>query len=101
MKKRFLFVVGLLIMLIFSPTFSIVEAQQLPNASFEDWEHDALNDFEDGQRPVNWNTSNIKKTVMGITAGANMVFPEGNAHSGTNCAKAINTDVGVKVVVEI
>ena len=100
MKKRFLFVVGLLIMLIFSPTFSIVKAQQLPNSSFEDWEYDALNQWKDGQRPVGWNTSNIKKVVIGIEAGANMVFPDGNAHSGVNCAKAINTDVGAAGITE-
>lgn len=100
MKKRFLFAVGLLFLLIFNSQFSILNSQQLPNSSFENWEHDALNDFEDGQRPVNWNTSNIKKTVVGITAGANMVFPDGNAHSGTYCAKAINTEVGAAGITE-
>ena len=100
MKKRFLFVVGLLFGLILSSQFSHLNSQQLPNSSFENWEHDALNDFEDGQRPVNWNTSNIKKTVVGITAGANMVFPDGNAHSGTYCAKAINTEVGAAGITE-
>ena len=94
MKKRFLFAITLLFLLIFSSEFSILRSQQLPNSSFENWEHDALNNFEDGQRPVGWNTSNIKKTVIGITAGANMVFPDGNPHSGTYCAKAINTNVG-------
>ena len=100
MKKRFLFAVGLLFLLILNSQFSILNSQQLPNSSFENWEHDALNDFEDGQRPVNWNTSNIKKTVVGITAGANMVFPDGNAHSGTYCAKAINTEVGAAGITE-
>lgn len=100
MKKRFLFVAGLLFLLILNSKFSILNSQQLPNSSFENWEHDALNDFEDGQRPVNWNTSNIKKTVIGITAGANMVFPDGNAHSGTYCAKAINTEVGAAGITE-
>lgn len=75
-----------------------LSAQQLPNSGFENWEYDALNQWKDGQRPVNWNTSNIKKTVSGITAGANMVFPDGNARSGTYCAKAINTDVGVTIL---
>ena len=73
---------------------------QLPNSGFEQWEYDALNQYEDGQRPVNWNTSNIKKTVIGITAGANMVFPDGNSHSGAYCAKAINTEVGAAGVTE-
>ncbi|MBR5822802.1 MAG: hypothetical protein IKY67_01505 [Paludibacteraceae bacterium] len=100
MKKRFLFVVGLLFGLILSSQFSHLNSQQLPNSSFENWEHDALNDFEDGQRPVNWNTSNIKKTVLGITAGANMVFPDAGAHSGTYCAKAINTEVGAAGITE-
>ena len=100
MKKRFLFVIGLLFLLILNSQFSILNSQQLPNSSFENWEHDALNNFEDGQRPVNWNTSNIKKTVVGITAGANMVFPDGNAHSGTYCAKAINTEVGAAGITE-
>ena len=100
MEKRFLFVVGLLFLLILGPTFSVVEAQQLPNSSFENWEHDALNDFEDGQRPVGWNTSNIKKTVVGVTAGANMVFPDGGAKSGQYCAKAINTEVGAVGITE-
>ena len=74
---------------------------QIPNSGFESWEYDALNQYEDGQRPVGWNTSNIKKTVIGITAGANMVFPDGNAHSGTYCAKAINTEVGAAGITEI
>ena len=100
MKKRFLFAVGLLFLLILNSQFSILNSQQLPNSSFENWEHDALNDFEDGQRPVNWNTSNIKKTVVGITAGANMVFPDANPHSGTYCAKAINTEVGAAGITE-
>jgi hypothetical protein len=100
MKKRFLFAITLLFLLIFSSEFSILRSQQLPNSSFENWEHDALNNFEDGQRPVGWNTSNIKKTVVGITAGANMVFPDGNPHSGTYCAKAINTEVGAAGITE-
>ena len=99
MKRNLLFVlIGLF--LTFNAQFSTLRAQQLPNSGFENWEHDALNDFEDGQRPVNWNTSNIKKTVVGITAGANMVFPDGNAHSGTYCAKAINTEVGAAGITE-
>ena len=100
MKKRFLFVVGLLFGLILNSQFSHLNSQQLPNSSFENWEHDALNDFEDGQRPVNWNTSNIKKNVSGITAGANMVFPDGGAHSGAYCAKAINSEVGALGITE-
>ena len=105
MKKRFLFVVGLLFCLIFNSQFSILNSQQLPNSSFENWEYDALNQWEDdktgkGQRPVSWNTSNIKKVVLGIAAGANMVFPDGNAHSGTYCAKAINTEVGAAGITE-
>ncbi|MBO5346021.1 MAG: hypothetical protein J6A44_03825 [Paludibacteraceae bacterium] len=100
MKKRFLFVVGLLFCLIFNSQFSILNSQQLPNSSFENWEYDALNQWEDGQRPVTWNTSNIKKVVLGIEAGANMVFPDGNAHSGSYCAKAINTEVGAAGITE-
>ena len=99
MKRRFLLIVTLLFLTI-SCQISMLQAQQLPNSSFENWEHDELNNFEDGQRPVNWNTSNIKKTVVGITAGANMVFPDGNAHSGTYCAKAINTEVGAAGITE-
>ena len=98
--KRNLFLGLILLFLTFNVQFLMLNAQQLPNASFENWEHDALNDFEDGQRPVNWNTSNIKKTVVGVTAGANMVFPDGNAHSGTYCAKAINTSVGIQGIAE-
>ncbi len=99
MKRKLLF--GLIaLFLTLNSQFSILNSQQLPNSSFENWEHDALNDFEDGQRPVNWNTSNIKKTVVGITAGANMVFPDGNSHSGTYCAKAINTEVGAAGITE-
>ena len=97
MKRKLLY---LALFLFLNSQFSILNAQQLPNSSFENWEHDALNDFEDGQRPVNWNTSNIKKTVIGITAGANMVFPDGNPHSGTYCAKAINTEVGAAGITE-
>ena len=99
MKRRFLLIATLLFLTI-SCQISMLQAQQLPNSSFENWEHDELNNFEDGQRPVNWNTSNIKKTVVGITAGANMVFPDGNAHSGTYCAKAINTEVGAAGITE-
>ena len=99
MKRKLLF--GLIVLfLTLNSQFSTLNSQQLPNSSFENWEHDALNDFEDGQRPVNWNTSNIKKTVVGITAGANMVFPDGNSHSGTYCAKAINTEVGAAGITE-
>ena len=99
MKRKLLF--GLIaLFLTLNSQFSTLNSQQLPNSSFENWEHDALNDFEDGQRPVNWNTSNIKKTVVGITAGANMVFPDGNSHSGTYCAKAINTEVGAAGITE-
>ena len=97
MKRKLLY---LALFLFLNSQFSILNAQQLPNSSFENWEHDALNDFEDGQRPVNWNTSNIKKTVIGITAGANMVFPDANPHSGTYCAKAINTEVGAAGITE-
>ena len=101
MKKRFLFTITLLFLAFLNCQFSTLFAQQLPNSSFENWEHDALNDFEDGQRPVNWNTSNIKKTVVGITAGANMVFPDAtNPRSGTYCAKAINTEVGAAGITE-
>ena len=100
MKKRFLFAITLLFLLVLNSQFSVIYSQQLPNSSFENWEHDALNNFEDGQRPVNWNTSNIKKVVIGITAGANMVFPDGNAHSGTYCAKAVNTEVGAAGITE-
>ena len=100
MKKRFLFAITLLFLLVFNSQLSIVNCQQLPNSGFENWEYDALNQWEDGQRPVNWNTSNIKKVVIGIEAGANMVFPEGNAHSGTYCAKAINTEVGAAGITE-
>ena len=100
MKKRFLFVAGLLFLLILNSQFSILNSQQLPNSSFENWEYDALNQWKDGQRPVSWNTSNIKKVVIGIEAGANMVFPDGNAHSGTYCAKAINTEVGAAGITE-
>ena len=99
MKRKLLFLLVVLFLTLNSQ-FSILNSQQLPNSSFENWEHDALNDFEDGQRPVNWNTSNIKKTVVGITAGANMVFPDGNSHSGTYCAKAINTEVGAAGITE-
>lgn len=74
---------------------------QLPNAGFENWEYDALNQYENGQRPVNWNTSNIKKEVASIVAGANMVFPDPDAHSGTYSAKAINTEVGALGITEI
>ena len=98
--KRKLFFLLVVLFLTLNSQFSILNSQQLPNSSFENWEHDALNDFEDGQRPVNWNTSNIKKTVVGITAGANMVFPDGNSHSGTYCAKAINTEVGAAGITE-
>ena len=99
MKRKLLF--GLIaLFLTLNSQLSTLNSQQLPNSSFENWEHDALNDFEDGQRPVNWNTSNIKKTVVGITAGANMVFPDGNSHSGTYCAKAINTEVGAAGITE-
>ena len=97
MKRKLLY---LALFLFLNSQFSILNAQQLPNSSFENWEHDALNDFEDGQRPVNWNTSNIKKTVVGITAGANMVFPDADAHSGTYSAKAINTEVGAAGITE-
>lgn len=100
MKKRFLFAITLLFLLVFNSQFSIVNCQQLPNSSFENWEYDELNQWKDGQRPVSWNTSNIKKVVIGIEAGANMVFPEGNAHSGTYCAKATNTEVGAAGITE-
>lgn len=99
MKRRFLLIVTLLFLAIYCQ-ISMLQAQQLPNSSFENWEHDELNNFEDGQRPVNWNTSNIKKTVVGITAGANMVFPDGGAKSGQYCAKAINTEVGAAGITE-
>ena len=82
------------------PQLTMADDFQIPNSGFENWEYDALNQFEDGQRPVGWNTSNIKKTVIGITAGANMVFPDGNPHSGTYCAKAINTEVGAAGIKE-
>ena len=100
MKRRFLLIVTLLFLTICCQ-MSMLKAQQLPNSSFENWEYDALNQWEDGQRPVNWNTSNIRKEVMGVKAGANMVFPDGNAHSGTYCAKAINTEVGAAGITEI
>ncbi|MBO5728972.1 MAG: hypothetical protein J6R43_03930 [Paludibacteraceae bacterium] len=105
MKRRFLLIVTLLFLTICCQ-MSMLKAQQLPNSGFENWEYDALNQWEDGQRPVGWNTSNIKKVVevpvIGkVTAGANMVFPDGNAHSGTYCAKAINTEVGAAGITEI
>ena len=99
MKRKFLLIVTLSFLTICCQ-ISMLQAQQLPNSGFENWEYDALNQWEDGQRPVNWNTSNIKKTVVGVTAGANMVFPDGNAHSGTYCAKAINTEVGAAGITE-
>ena len=99
MKRKLLFILATLFLTLNSQ-LSTLNSQQLPNSGFENWEHDALNNFEDGQRPVGWNTSNIKKTVVGITAGANMVFPDGGAHSGTYCAKAINTEVGAAGITE-
>ena len=99
MRRNLLF--GLVaLFLLFNFRFTVVNAQQLPNSGFENWEYDALNQWKDGQRPVGWNTSNIKKTVVGVTAGANMVFPDGGAHSGTYCAKAINTEVGAAGITE-
>lgn len=98
--KRNLFFVLIGLFFTFNAQFLVLNAQQLPNSSFENWEYDALNQWKDGQRPVSWNTSNIKKVVIGIEAGANMVFPDGNAHSGTYCAKAINTEVGAAGITE-
>ena len=100
MKKRNY---TLILFVIFSTLYTSfhLSAQQLPNSGFENWEYDALNQYEDGKRPVNWNASNVKKTVVGVTAGANMVFPDGGAHSGTYCVKAINTEVGAAGVTEI
>ena len=99
MKRRLLFILATLFLALNSQ-LSTLNSQQLPNSSFENWEYDALNQWKDGQRPVGWNTSNIKKTVIGVTAGANMVFPDGGAHSGTYCAKAINTEVGAAGITE-
>lgn len=99
MKKRNYTLILFVILSTLYTSFYL-SAQQLPNSGFENWEYDALNQYEDGKRPVNWNASNVKKTVVGITAGANMVFPDGGAHSGTYCVKAINTEVGAAGVTE-
>ena len=100
MKRKILFVFGLITLLVINPRISELYSQQIPNSGFEEWEYDALNQWKDGQRPVGWNTSNIKKVVIGIEAGANMVFPDANARTGAYCAKAINTEVGAAGITE-
>ena len=106
MKRRFLLIVTLLFLTICCQ-MSMLKAQQLPNSGFENWEDD---DFafgseaskQNGKKPLVWNTSNISKTapVVGTIYGS-MVFPDGNAHGGTYCAKAINTEVGAAGITEI
>ena len=97
MKKRFLFVVGLLFLLILGPTFSVVEAQQLPNSSFEDFEVDALN-HDVGVRPVGWNGSNMYKSV-GVTVTKQLIYEDVNGRTG-KCVKAVNDEVGALGITE-
>ena len=103
MKKRFLFVVGLLFCLIFNSQFSILNSQQLPNSSFDQFEDDIFNfgseeaaSKQDGKKPVGWNSSNLKKTAVGMDIYGSMVYPDDNGRSG-KCVRCINTSVGYEV----
>lgn len=72
-------------------------AQQLTNSGFESFEADNLNGT--GVRPTGWNASNVKRTVLGITASGNLVFEEANGRTG-KCVKLQSTEVGAVGITE-
>lgn len=72
------------------------EAQQLPNSGFETFEA-GFNGA--GSQPVGWKGSNVKKTVIGITVSAPLIFQETNGRTG-NCVKIENDAVGAAGITE-
>lgn len=81
-------------MLLFIPSWIV--AQQLPNSGFENFEA-GFNGA--GQQPVSWKGSNVKKTVIGITVSAQLIFQESNGRTG-NCVKIENDAVGAAGITE-
>lgn len=87
---RFLLLATLLLI----PTWIV--AQQLPNSGFETFEA-GFNGA--GSQPVGWKGSNVKKTVIGITVSAPLIFQEANGRTG-NCVKIENDAVGAAGITE-
>ena len=75
----------------------LVSAQQVPNSGFDTFEADALNGT--GVRPTGWNSSNIKRTVMGITATGDLVYEEAAGRNG-KCVRLESVNVGVAGITE-
>lgn len=91
MKKTLLFLllaIGLL------PS---VVAQQIPYSGFDAFEADNLN--KTGVTPVGWNASNIKRTVLGVTATGEMVFEDTGGRTG-KCVRIENVNVGAAGITE-
>ena len=68
----------------------IMNAQQLPNSSFETFET-GFNGA--GVQPTGWKGANVSKTVVGITVKKQMVSEEANGYIG-KCVKIHNEEVG-------
>ncbi len=99
MKKIFTTRFCLMIALFLLSSMTVTgQGFQVPNSSFENFEDDALNKV--GKRPVSWNTSNITKTVIGLTVAQDMVFEEANGRTG-KCVKMVNTKVGAAGITEV
>lgn len=88
--------INLLTLLLLLTTF-FTTAQQVPNSGFETFEADALNGT--GVRPTSWNSSNVKRTVVGITATGNLVFEEAAGHTG-KCVRIESVEVGAAGITE-
>ena len=78
--KQFKSIISLLIVLL---SFQTGLAQyQIPGSGFDTFENSKLYGSGWGYDPIGWYGANVKRTVLGITAGAEMVSPENNGRTG-------------------
>ncbi len=92
-KQLFFF---LLVILLCSP-ISFINAQQLPNPGFENFEADAQNGT--GFRPVGWKAANIRREVLGIVAEGKLIHEDPNGRNG-KCVRIHNEAVGAAGIEE-
>lgn len=78
----------LLLIIAFLSCLSAV-AQQLPNPGFEEF---TGSEKGVGYDPVGWKGANVKRTVIGVTAQAEMVSPDDNGRNG-KCVRIHNEKV--------
>ncbi len=77
-------------------SIALVNAQQVPNAGFEDWSGTT---FNNEIQPAGWNASNVEQSAIGMTFRFNFAHREAG-HSGNYCMMVQDQDVGAAGITE-